>query len=434
MSAASRALLGFALGLTAGIGIALSDSGTLRTMAGALAPIGTLWVNAIRMTVIPLVVSLLIAAIAGESDARVVGRAGARAFVIFVLLLGAAAVIPALIAPALFEYLRVDPAAAESLRATTAATAAAPDVPTFSSWLVGLVPTNPVRAAVDGALLPLIIFSAAFALALGRIQPERRRAAVAGFQTIADAMLVIVRGILALAPIGVFVLALTLAVNLGLSAAGAVGFYFAAHSGLLVVVMLMLYAVSVVIGRVPVVRFARAALPAQVVGFSTRSSFAALPATIQGAERVLRLPRAVIGFTLPLAVATLRINQGVSWIVGALFIASLYGLPLTGAEVALITVTSVAMSFSVPGIPSGSLFVMAPFFLTVGLPAEGIGILIALDAVPDLFKTVTNVTGHLTAGVLMARWGGTGKGDGAPDDPLVPGTAPTRPAAALDSR
>ena len=435
MSPASRAVLAFALGLGTGVAVAASGSGTLRTIADGLAPIGTLWVNAIRMTVIPLVVSLLIAAIAAESDTRAVGRAGARAFAIFVLLLSMAAIIPALTAPALFELLHVDPAGAASLRATTSAAAATPEIPTFGSWLVGLVPTNPIRAAVDGALLPLIIFSAAFALALGRIDPDRRRAAVAAFRTIADAMLVIVRGILALAPIGVFVLALTLAVNLGLSAAGAVGFYLAAHSGLLVIVLVALYVIAVAIGRVPLGRFARAALPAQVVGFSTRSSFAALPATIQGAERVLQLPRAVSGFTLPLAVTTLRINQGVSWIVGALFIASLYGIPLSAAQVALLTVTSVAMSFSVPGIPSGSLFVMAPFFLGVGLPAEGIGILIALDAVPDLFKTVTNVTGHLTAGVLMARWGGTESPDLAPAV-AAPG-APLTPAevsAPLDSR
>ena len=435
MSPASRAVLAFALGLGTGVAVAASGSDTLRTIADAVAPIGTLWVNAIRMTVIPLVVSLLIAAIAAEPDTRAVGRAGARAFAIFVVLLSMAAIIPALVAPALFELLHVDPAGAASLRSTTLAATATPEIPTFSSWLVGLVPTNPIRAAVDGTLLPLIIFSAAFALALGRIDPDRRRAAVSAFRTIADAMLVIVRGILALAPIGVFVLALTLAVNLGLSAAGAVGFYLAAHSGLLVIVLVALYVIAVVIGRVPLGRFARAALPAQVVGFSTRSSFAALPATIQGAERVLQLPRAVSGFTLPLAVTTLRINQGVSWIVGALFIASLYGIPLSAAQVALLTMTSVAMSFSVPGIPSGSLFVMAPFFLGVGLPAEGIGILIALDAVPDLFKTVTNVTGHLTAGVLMARWGGTEAADlppavAAPDAPLTPAEVP----APLDSR
>jgi Na+/H+-dicarboxylate symporter len=242
-------------------------------------------------------------------------------------------------------------------------------------------------------------------------------------------MLVIVRGVLALAPVGVFALALTLALNLGLSAAGAVGFYLAAHSGLLIVVIAMLYLVATTIGRVPLGRFARAALPAQIVGFSTRSSFAALPATIQGAERVLLVPRHVSGFALPLAVTTLRINQGVSWVVGALFIASLYGLPLSGAQVALFAATSVAMSFSVPGIPSGSLFIMAPFFMTVGLPVEGIGILIALDAIPDLFKTVTNVTGHLTAGAVLARWGGD-SGQSSPDrDPTPSSREPIDGAA-----
>ena len=407
MSAATRAILAFGLGLAAGTVIALTDSAPLRQIAAVIEPVGTLWVNAIRMTVIPLVVSLLIAGIASAADSKRVGRMGVSAFAVFLLLLIVAAIIPAAIGPSLFEFLTVDPSAAASLRATTGTATTAPAaVPTFTSWVVGLVPANPLRAAVDGALLPLIIFSVAFALALGRVAPARRRPAVELFQAIADTMLMIVRGVLALAPIGVFALALTLAVNLGLSAAGAVAFYLAAHSGLLVIVIAVLYLVAVMAGGVPLGRFARAALPAQIVGFSTRSSFAALPATIQGAERVLGLPPQVTGFALPLAVTTFRINQGVSWVVGALFIAALYDISLSGAAVALFAATAVAMSFSVPGIPSGSLFIMAPFFATVGLPVEGIGILIALDAIPDLFKTVTNVTAHLTAGAVLARWSG----------------------------
>ncbi|HUF28415.1 MAG TPA: dicarboxylate/amino acid:cation symporter, partial [Gemmatimonadaceae bacterium] len=373
------------------------------------------WVNAIRMTVIPLVVSLLISGIAADSDTRTVGRIGISAFVVFVLLLSATALLTALVAPVVYGGLAVDPAAAAALRAETAG-AGGVELPTFTSWLVGLVPPNPIRSAVDGALLPLIIFSVAFALALGRVPAERRRPVVQFFRAVAEATLIIVRGVLAVAPIGVFALALSLGLNLGISSASAVGYYLAVHSGMLIVVIAMLYAVATTVGRVPPGRFARAALPGQVVGFSTRSSFAALPAMIQGAERTLQLPREVSGFALPLAVTTFRVNQGVSWIVCALFIARLYDLPLSGGQIALFAAASVAMSFSVPGIPSGGLFVMAPFFMTIGLPIEGIGILIALDAVPDLFKTVTNVTAHLTAAVLLARW----RGGGLADSDLVP--------------
>jgi len=216
-------------------------------------------------------------------------------------------------------------------------------------------------------------------------------------------MLVIVGWVLAAAPIGVFALAVTLAVRVGVGVAGAVGFYLAVHSALLAVAGLLLYVVVRVVAGVPVSMFARALLPAQLVAVSTRSSVASLPAMIDGAERVLHLPTQITSFALPFGVSIFRLNQGVSWIAAALFIGKLYGIHLTVGQLALLAAASVAMSFSVPGIPSGGLFVIAPFFMTVGLPIEGIGILIALDVIPDLFKTLLNVTGHMTATVLLAR-------------------------------
>jgi proton glutamate symport protein len=144
-------------------------------------------------------------------------------------------------------------------------------------------------------------------------------------------------------------------------------------------------------------------LPAQIVAVGTRSSVAALPAMIDGAERVLGLPAQVTSFALPFGVSVFRLNQGVSWIVAALFVGKLYGVHLSISQIGLLAVASVAMSFSVPGIPSGGIFVAAPFFVIVGLPIEGIGILIALDVIPDLFKTSLNVTGQMTATSLLAR-------------------------------
>jgi Na+/H+-dicarboxylate symporter len=129
---------------------------------------------------------------------------------------------------------------------------------------------------------------------------------------------------------------------------------------------------------------------------------AALPANLAAADEILRLPRAVSAFTLPVAVSLLRLNQPVSWLVMALFAAKLYGVPLAGVTMLSIVVTSVLVSFSVPGIPSGSLFVVAPFFVNYGIPVEAIGVLIALDVIPDFFKTPLNVTGHLAATVLIS--------------------------------
>jgi len=355
------------------------------------------------MTVIPLVVSLLIATIAQEKDLSAMGKLGGRAVAIFVALLSGVALLGFLAGPPLFSLLDVDVASAVSLRGTASSAVNNVKLPSFSSWVVSLVPSNPIQAAAEGAMLPLIIFAVVFAAALARTPPDLRMTGTAFFRGIADAMLVIVGWVLALAPIGVFALAVTIAMKVGVGVAGAVGFYLAVHSGLLAIAGLLLYVVVRFGAGMPVARFARAMLPAQVVAISTRSSVAALPAMIDGAERSLKLPTQITSFALPFGVSVFRLNQGVSWVVTALFIGKLYGIHLGLSQIALLAAASVPMSFSVPGIPSGGLFVIAPFFMTVGLPIEGIGILIALDVIPDLFKTLLNVTGHMTATVLLSR-------------------------------
>ena len=153
----------------------------------------------------------------------------------------------------------------------------------------------------------------------------------------------------------------------------------------------------------PLAQFARGALPGQIVAMTTRSSMAALPAMLTSAEQTLGLPLTVTSFALPLATSVFRLNSAVSWVVVALFSAKLYGVVLSASQVAALAVSSVLMSFSVPGIPSASLFVIAPFLTSVGIPAEAIGVLIAIDLLPDVFKTLANATGQLAAVVLLSR-------------------------------
>lgn len=409
-SAANRAgvvaIFALVAGFIVGALVRAVDANAAAMLLAVADPIGTLWVNAIRMTVIPLVVSLLITGVVQSTDSASVGRLGLRAVIVFVVLLSAIAIMSAVVAPPLFTYLQVDPAGAAALRASVApAATTVPPLPGFAAWITSLVPVNPIRAAVDGAMLPLIVFTFAFALAM-RYLGEREREALAGFfRAIADAMLVLVRWVLWLAPLGIAALALSLGARLGVSAAGAVGFYLIVHAGLLIVAIAVMYVIAVVLGRVPLGTFARAALPAQIVAMSTRSSLAALPAMLDAAESRLGLPRQTSGFVVPFAVSIFRLNLAVSWIVGGLFVAKLYGVPFGLSAIITFTIAAVVMSFSVPGIPSGSLFIIAPLFPQVGLPAEGVGILIALDALPDVFKTALNVTGHLTSAVLVSRDG-----------------------------
>ena len=399
-SRALHTLAALALGLAAGIAISMSGSGPAQRLVGYIEPIGIMWVNAIRMTVIPLIVSSLIVAVSAATPGTI-GRLGSRAFVVFFVMLAVIATITALVAPVLFRGLVIDPAAATAIRSGVPVVQR-PELPSFANWLVGIVPTNPIKAAADGTMLSLVVFALAFGLAVGRLADAQREPLLAFFRGIAEAMSVLVQWVLSLSSIGVFALALALAAKLGSSVVGAVGYYVVVHAGLLIAATFLMYLAVMLFSMVSVARFARAVLPGQVVGMTTRSSMAALPALINSADKTLSLPRTVTSFALPLATSTFRLNQSVTWVVVMLFAAKLYGVEIGTGAVATIAATSVLMSFSVPGIPSAALFMIAPFLATVGIPPEAVGVLIAIDLLPDVFKTLLNVTGQLAAVSILA--------------------------------
>jgi proton glutamate symport protein len=143
--------------------------------------------------------------------------------------------------------------------------------------------------------------------------------------------------------------------------------------------------------------------PAQSVAFASSSSIAALPALVEGAERVLGLPARITGFVLPLSVSMFKIAAPVSWTMGALFIAWFYGIQLSLGSLAIVAFAAVFLAFAAPGVPRGGFLMLTPLFLAIGLPAEGIGILIAVDAIPDLFSTVLNATGYMAATTIVAK-------------------------------
>ena len=407
MSLTKRVVIALALGLIAGMAVSAPGDDRLYSAVSFLEPLGTLWVNAIRMTVVPLVLSLLIVGVASVSDVTSIGRMGARTLVSFILILVMSAVLSVVIVPPVFSLLQIDPASSASLRSAASSAAAGTmstrQLPTFAQWLVDVIPANPVKAAADATMLPLVVFSLLFAIALTRLSADKRAPVVHFFSAVSEAMLVLVRWVIALAPIGVFVLALALASRLGAIAAGAMAFYVIVVSGMFLLVLLLMYPVAAVFGRRTVKEFARAASAPQVVAMSTRSSLASLPALIESAERRLGLRPAVSGFVLPLAVATFKATTPPTYIVGALFVAHLYGIDLSAQQILTLAALAMLLSFSAPGIPSGGLLVLASVFPSVGLPTEAIGILIALDVFPDAARTMANVTADLAVATIVAR-------------------------------
>src|SRR4029077_1733787 len=405
MKESTRVLLALVAAILLGVLIAASHNASLIRAADAIAPIGTLWVNGIRMTVIPLVVSLLINGVASVSDIKSIGRLGGRELVDFVLLLIAVAAIVIPVALAMFRLLPPHGALELPAGAVEAANeiSAGGQAQTFSAWLVSLLPANPVAAAASGAMMPLILFTLLLALAIARSPEASRQTLTRFFRALSDAMLVLVRWVILAAPIGVFALVLPLAIHAGGTLAGAIGFYVAAYSIASIGVTLLLYPVVAVGARIPLRRFASAALPPQLIAFSSSSSIASLPALVETAEKNLQLPERITGFVLPLAVSTFKIAGPVSWTIGALFVGWFFDVPLPASSIATIAFAAVFLAFAVPGIPRGAFIMLTPLFLAIGLPAKGIGILIAVDAIPDVFATVLNTTGHLVAAVLVAR-------------------------------
>jgi Na+/H+-dicarboxylate symporter len=405
MKEGSRVLVALAVGLAGGIAIAASRNTALVSAADAIAPIGTLWVNAIRMTVIPLVVSLLITGVASASDISTIGRVGRRTVVVFIAMLAGGAAVAIPLGIAAFSWLSrlvsvrppLPPGAAEAAQSVAAGASAVG----LSSWLISLIPVNPVGAAANGEMLPLILFTLLLALAIARSPLTARSTLLGFFRALSEAMLVLVRWIIWLAPAGVFALMLPLGAHAGAGLAGALGFYIAAYSLASVLFTLLLYPVVALAGRVPLRAYASALFPAQLIAFSSSSSIAALPALVEGADTQLRLPKDVSGFVLPLAVTMFKFAAPVSWTFGTLFVAWFYQRDLHAAQYATIAFASTFLAFAAPGVPRGAFLMLAPLFLAIGLPVEGIGMLIAVDAIPDLFATVLNASGDMAAAVLV---------------------------------
>src|SRR5262249_25273008 len=284
-----RVVIGLIAGLIVGSAIAASGSPVALRVVSFIEPIGQLWLNAVRMTVLPLVVSMLFVGVAGPTGDEGLERVGLMTLAAFLGLLLFAAAIGLLIAPPLIADMRLSPEAVAGLRATAAAATGETanqlnQLPGFGAWVTSLVPANAMKSASDGAMLPLIVFTLLFALAARYIDERLRQSLIDVFGAIAGATRAIVHWVMAAAPIGVFALVLVVAsrVGRGPSLAEAMAYYVLASSAAIILFGLLLYPVAAVAGRIPLPRFTRAALPAQTIALSSGSSLASLPPLIEG--------------------------------------------------------------------------------------------------------------------------------------------------------
>jgi Na+/H+-dicarboxylate symporter len=313
--------------------------------------------------------------------------------------------------PAVFARLPIDQAASASLRASVQVSGPAAAPVPASQWLVAFVPANAARAAADGAIVPLLVFTIAFALGASRIPRGLRDPLVDLFRAVDAAISVLLHWIVALSPYGVFALGLGLAMRVGAGIVTALAYYVAVSSVALVVCTAALYLVVYVGSGVSPRAFARAATPAQVVAFGTHSSMASLPAMLEGADQRLRLSQTATGFVLPLSLAVFKYSGPAWFVVVTFFVGRLYDVAIDPSRMVAVVLAAVVTSFAIGGVPSGAAVVAAPVLAAAGLPVEAMGVLLAVDPIPNAFRTVANVTGMLAVTVLAdGRRGSAGAG------------------------
>jgi proton glutamate symport protein len=374
--------------------------------------IGTIWLNGLRMTVIPLVVALLITGIVQTADAARAGRTATRSVITMVTILWVVTIMTAFVMPAILAIFPVPAEAAKALRSAMGTVEAAKAPPPFSEFLKAIVPTNPFQAAATDALLPLIVFTVALAFAITRLASEKRQVLAGFFEAMADAMIMVIGWVLALAPIGVFALGVVLGMTAGAAAFGALLHYVLVVTAIGTIIMLAAYPLAAFGARFNIVDFAKAIIPAQSVAISTQSSLASLPAMVQSAKQ-LGVGARSTDIVLPLAVAIFRSTGPAMNLAVAIYVAHFMNIHLSPQQIAVGVAVSAITTLGSVSLPGSISFIaaIAPICLAMGIPLEPLALLVAIETFPDIMRTLGNVTMDVAVtGTIARAEGDLGKG------------------------
>lgn len=401
-----QVLLALVLGLGVGaLAAAYGGAGAPRIIEGIEA-LGGLWLNALRMTVVPLIFAVLVTGIAQVSDAAATGRLAMKATLWFLGLLLLSAVTAVFLVNGVLAAWPVGEAASAALRAgAQAPPAGTPTAPDFVAWVKSLAPSNPIKAAAEDAVLPVVVFAVFTGFALTRLPDGRGRALLEVFNGLGEAMIVIVRWVLMAAPLGVFALGLGVGLRAGAGAAGVLGHYVVTASLAGLTVAILAYILAIVAGRVPLGRWARATAPVLAAAFATQSSLACLPAMIERSRDDLGAPARVANLVLPLAVAVFRMTSPAVNLAVCIFVAKVYGLEPSPLQYVGGVLVALAVSIGSVGLPGQVSFIVsvAPICIALGLPIDLLPILLAVEVVPDIFRTLGNVTGDMAVTAIVSR-------------------------------
>jgi proton glutamate symport protein len=418
-----KILIGLALGIALGLVLnvwgpslrAVSGDGTFA--AGVIAfviqlnqVLGDLFKRSLQFIAVPIILFAMILAIGSLGDLRKLGRIGAKTVGIFActafLSVGVGLALVNLIQPGGPRFISAE--AREKLLATTQSDTAGRVVTTAKSvhpWdlIREIVPTNPFDALARGDMLQVVVFALLVGIALSLLPRERAAPVFAVVEGLNDAFILIVRGIMRVAPIGVFCLITPIVASLGFDVLASLGAYcLTVIVGLLVIQFIIYPLVVRLFSRVSLRDFFRGISQAQMVAFSSSSSAATLPVTIQNVRDRLQVPPDITSFVCAMGAKINMDGTALMQAVATVFLAQFYAIELSGAQQASIVFTAVFSAIGSPGIPSGGMVMLVIVLRSVGVPAEGIAMILAVDRVLDMCRTVVNVTGDAACAVAVA--------------------------------
>jgi proton glutamate symport protein len=399
-----RLLIALSLALCLGIITSISKNETLLTISKWIEPVGTIWIGFLRMTILPLVIALLINSITGMSKTKNLGPLIKKTFIVFLSINLLMIVVTLLVVPPLLKFIPAAVTVPLSMKNDAGANSNEPL--SILKVLLSWIPLNPFQAAAEGAIIPLIIFSILLGLALNHVVGKPKKVIVLFFRGISEAMLVIVKSLFLVAPVGIFAVVLPLVSQLGTGLVGALAYYLLIFIINVLACMLMLYVTAFIFSGIPFRTFSNASLQPQLIVIGTQSSVATLPAMVAAAEHDLKIPPQISGPVLTLAVSVFRAGSMGALMIYALFTAHLYQIDFSFSQMTTLVVISFLANIASIGLPSAASF-FAPvttLFQAIGLPFEMIAVLFAVDTIPDVTQGVANVTGDMTAVAIVANF------------------------------
>ena len=363
--------------------------------AAAIKPIGTIFVNAIKMLIVPLIFVSLVCGITSMHDMSKMGRIAGKSVVIYLLTTAVAITIGLLLGSIFQPGSGIDLAAAAEIKAK--------DAPELVDTLVAMVPNNPIGAMAQGKVLQIIVFAILFGIAIN-MAGEAGQKIKQFFDWLAEVIYKLTAIVIAFAPYGVFALMAWVAGTYGLDVLLPLGgVILAVYAGCIIHAILVYGGAITFIARLSPIRYFQGIGEAQAVAFTTTSSSGTLPVTMSCVQKNLGVSRGVSSFVLPLG-ATINMDgtalyQGVC----ALFVAQAFGVDLAFGDYITIILTSTLASIGTAGVPGAGLIMLSLVLTSVGLPLEGVAIIAGIDRVLDMARTALNVTGDGMVSVVVAK-------------------------------